>query len=141
MISLNSHVARLATTAATPPALTVGVYLLFAGHNQPGGGFAAGLVFGSVLALQRMTGIHQKGSASVLLTAGTLLIVATAAAPLMWGDVLLDQAVVDTELPVLGKVKSGTALPFDIGVTLVVLGLVAALFDGLGMTQGSEDPT
>jgi len=138
MISLSSPVARLATIAVTPPALMVGVYLLFAGHNQPGGGFAAGLVFGSVLALQRMTGIHQKGSASVLLTAGTLVIVATAAAPLAWGDVMLDQAVVDGELPLLGKVKSGTALPFDIGVTLVVVGLVAALFDGLGMTASEE---
>ena len=32
--------------------LVVALYLLFAGHNSPGGGFAGGLVAGSALALR-----------------------------------------------------------------------------------------
>jgi multicomponent Na+:H+ antiporter subunit A len=133
MIAAQSPAARLGVAAATPLASVIGVYLLFAGHNNPGGGFAAGLVFGCILALQRMTGLRRPFNSSILLGAGLLTIVATAALPLFWNDVLLDQAVFSTEVPLVGKVKTGTALIFDIGVTAVVVGLVAALLDGLGM--------
>ena len=138
MIAVPSRAARLGVSTATPLALMIGTYLLFAGHNNPGGGFAAGLVFGCLLGLQRLTGLDRAFSAWVLLNSGLLIIVGTAALPLLWDHVLLDQAVVSGELPLLGKVKSGTALPFDIGVTAVVVGLVAALLDGLGVGPTDE---
>lgn len=133
MITVQSSVARLGVALATPLALVIGVYLLFAGHNHPGGGFAAGLVFGCVLALQRLTALPSNFNPSTLAATGILIIVVTAGLPLIWGDAMLNQVVKTVELPVLGKVKSGTALPFDIGVTLIVVGLVAALLDGLGV--------
>jgi multisubunit Na+/H+ antiporter MnhB subunit len=133
MIAVNSAVARRAVAIATPLAIIIGIYLLFAGHNRPGGGFAAGLVLGCALALQRLTALPSKLNVGVLMATGIVVIVSTAALPLVWGDVMLDQAVDTAELPLLGKVKSGTALPFDIGVMLIVVGLVAALLDGLGV--------
>lgn len=137
MIAGKSRAARLGVATATPLALMIGIYLLFAGHNNPGGGFAAGLVFGCLLGLQRITGLGRPFRAWVVLNAGLLIIVGTAAVPVLWGDVLLDQAVVSADVPLLGKVKSGTALPFDIGVTAVVVGLVAALLDGLGVRSSN----
>ncbi len=138
MITVQSSVARLGVALATPLALVIGVYLLFAGHNHPGGGFAAGLVFGCVLALQRLTALPSNFNPSTLAATGILIIVVTAGLPLVWGDAMLNQVVKTVEIPVLGKVKSGTALPFDIGVTLIVVGLVAALLDGLGVRSPSR---
>ena len=58
------------------------------------------------------------------------------------GDVGLDMYVWETTLPILGKVKAGTALIFDLGVTVIVLGLIAAVLDGLGADElrGSDEP-
>jgi multisubunit Na+/H+ antiporter MnhB subunit len=42
----------LAVRAITPIALVVAAYALFAGHNQPGGGFAAGLMLGAIVVLR-----------------------------------------------------------------------------------------
>ena len=39
---------------------------------------------------------------------------------------------VERTVAVLGKVKSGSALLFDVGVTLIVTGLVVAVIGGLG---------
>lgn len=58
MIATRSPIARLGIRAASPLAIMTGVYLLFAGHNQPGGGFSAGLVFGAVIALRTVTGLQ-----------------------------------------------------------------------------------
>ena len=49
---------------------------------------------------------------------------------MLWGEPLLDQVVVSWDVPVLGKVKTGSALVFDLGVVAVVVGLIVALLDG-----------
>ena len=145
MRSAQSTIVQTGVRAATPLAILVGTYLLFAGHNQPGGGFAGGLVFGAVLALRTVAGIQRPIPAARLISAGIIVIVLTAASSLLINGSLLDQQIVSTELPVLGKVKVGSALPFDIGVTAVVIGLVIAVLDGLGaraiaVTQPTESP-
>lgn len=135
MIATRSPVARLGILAASPLAITAGIYLLFAGHNQPGGGFAAGLVFGAVIALRTVTGLRTPVKANSLIAFGVVVICVTAVAPLVVGRELLDQGIVSTTVPLLGKIKTGSALPFDIGVTSVVVGLIIALLSGLGATQ------
>jgi len=109
----------------------VGTYLLFAGHNQPGGGFAAGLVFGAVVILRTLAEIQEPRYARQLVAFGLIGAVAVAAAPLVAGDLLFNQVFGEVDVPILGKVKSGGALPFDIAVTAIVVGLVVALLDGL----------
>ena len=53
------HIVRspdtIITTAVTPIALVAAAYVLFAGHNQPGGGFAAGLMLGAVIVLRDLS--------------------------------------------------------------------------------------
>ena len=138
MIRSTSPVMRLGIQAATPFAIITGMYLLFAGHNQPGGGFAAGLVFGAVVALRVIGGLQKPVRAVPLLSIGVVIVCVVAVAPLLWGDVLLDQQVVSTTVPVLGKIKTGSALIFDLGVTAIVIGLVIALLDGLDATRLAE---
>ena len=127
----------------SPLAILTGVFLLFAGHNNPGGGFAAGLVFGAVVILRAISGIQRPPGANALISAGVLLIAGVGILPLLWGDSLLDQQLWSFELPVLGRVKTGTALPFDVGVSVVVVGLAAAIIDGLSgpYSDGLHSPT
>ena len=135
MIAARSPVVQTGIRAASPLAVVVATYLFFAGHNQPGGGFAAGLVLGAVVALRMVTGMAMPAKAGMLLAGGGILAASVAVAPLLLGQALLDQVVVESTVPVLGKVKSGTALLFDTGVTAIVVGLVVAVMNGLGVEQ------
>ncbi len=138
MIASRSPIVGLGVRAATPLALVVGTYLLFAGHNNPGGGFAAGLVYGAVITLRTVAGMQRPSHATALISAGIITVCAVAVAPLVWGNALLDQEIISTTLPLLGKIKTGSALLFDIGVTAIVVGLVVALLDGLTATEIAE---
>jgi multicomponent Na+:H+ antiporter subunit A len=63
---------------------------------------------------------------------GLFLAGGTGAAALLLGGQVLESAVLETTLPVLGHVKLVTALFFDIGVYLVVVGLVLDVLRSLG---------
>lgn len=118
--------------------LVFGVYLLFAGHNQPGGGFIGGLVTGSAFILRYVAGgrgeLRQAVPVDPRLPLALGLLVATltgVGAQLLGGD-FLESAYVEAALPVLGDVKVVSALAFDVGVYLVVVGLVLGLLRTLG---------
>ena len=139
MIRSRSPVIVTAIQVASPLAMMVGAYLFFAGHNQPGGGFAAGLVFGAVVALRTIVALQRPRDATKWFATGTVLIAVVALAPLLAGEPMLDQIVVARELPLLGKVKSGSAAVFDAGVTLIVVGLFIAVFEGLDADDLAND--
>lgn len=121
-------------------ALLFSLFLLFAGHNAPGGGFVGGLVAGAAFVLRYV----DDGAAAVqrlapvapqaLLGTGLALAVTTGAAGWVAGGEFLQSAKLTVDLPVLGTVKTTTSLPFDVGVYLVVVGLVL----GVLCTLGSE---
>ena len=139
MILARSPIVRIAVRSASPLALMVGAYLFFAGHNQPGGGFAAGLVIGAVVALRTVAGLPRPTEATRWFAGGAVLIGAISLAPLLGGEPVLDQVIVSRELPLLGKVKAGSALIFDAGVTAIVVGLFIAVFEGLDADQLGRD--
>lgn len=131
MIARTSPIVALAVRAVTPIALVVAAYALFAGHNQPGGGFAAGLMLGAIIVLRTVAGLQEPRHATAWLSIGGVIAGVVAIAPMFWGEPLLDQVVVTWDVPVLGTVKTGSALLFDLGVVAIVVGLVIALLDGL----------
>jgi multicomponent Na+:H+ antiporter subunit A len=135
VIDARSPIVVLGIRAASPLAILIAVFLFFAGHNRPGGGFAAGLMLGAVMALRTVAGLQKPFPPMLLLGAGALIAGAVALGPVVFGELLLDQVIVEREVPILGKVKSGTAAVFDLGVTLIVVGLVFAVLDGLGATR------
>ena len=144
MIARTSPIVALAVRAVTPIALLIAAYALFVGHNQPGGGFAAGLLLGAVVVLRTVAGLQQPKYAAALLAVGGVIVGVDAIAPLLWGEPLLDQVVVSWDVPVLGTVKTGSALVFDLGVVAVVVGLIVALLDGfdaVGLVDRSRRST
>ena len=114
------------------------IYLLFSGHNNPGGGFAAGLVTGLALVVRYLAGGRYELDEAAPVDAGALmglgLFVATGSglAPLAFGGTVLQSAVVDLHLPLLGDLHLVTSVFFDVGVYLVVVGLLLDLLRSLG---------
>lgn len=128
------------TRAAFPTVWVFSLYLLFAGHNAPGGGFVGGLVAGVALVLRYagrgLPGIHGVVPSWLrfeqLLGVGLLLAAGTAVLPLVLGDPSLTHYHDKPEVGVLGAVPLGTTLVFDTGVYLIVLGLVLGALEMLG---------
>jgi multicomponent Na+:H+ antiporter subunit A len=118
------------------------IYLTFAGHNQPGGGFVGGLLMGSAIAMRYAAGgIEEVRAISrvrpwTILAAGLLLAATTAALPLLFGHEVLEAAKLELDVPLLGAVKLPSTLAFDLGVFLLVVGLVLMVFEAFG-----DDPS
>lgn len=120
------------------PVLIASLYLLFAGHNQPGGGFIGGLVASSAVSMQYVAGgIEEVRRLSrfhpwTILGFGLLLSFVTASLPLLFGDAILETALFQFDVAILGTVKATSALFFDLGVYLLVVGLVLMVFEAFG---------
>jgi multicomponent Na+:H+ antiporter subunit A len=114
------------------------IYLLLAGHNLPGGGFAGGLMAGLALTIRYLAGGRFELREAAPLSAGALLGIglATAAvsgvAPLLLGGEVFQSAIVQLWLPVFGDIKFVTSTIFDIGVYIVVVGLALDVLRSLG---------
>lgn len=119
-------------------ALMLGLFLLFTGHNRPGGGFVGGLVVGAGLSLRYVAGGIDEIRRTVpvrpwsILGAGLTLSAVTTVVPLFTGRMLMEHYKFDLHLWLFGAVHVNTALFFDIGVSLVVIGTVMMLLVAFG---------
>ena len=118
--------------------IVVSIYLLFAGHNNPGGGFAGGLVAGMAMVMRYIAGGRWELGAAAptdagrLLGAGLVLAVGAALLPLFFGQAPLQSTVWEWDVPVLGHLEFVSSTVFDVGVYLVVIGLVLDVLRSLG---------
>jgi multicomponent Na+:H+ antiporter subunit A len=123
--------------------LMTSLWLLFAGHNQPGGGFVGGLLAGSAITLRFIAGgIDEVRGRSrfrpwTVLGAGLLLAASTATVPLLAGGQVLEVGFASLDLPVIGAIKVSSALVFDTGVYIAVVGMVLMAFEAFG-EDGAE---
>lgn len=119
-------------------ALMLSLYLLVAGHNQPGGGFLGGLVCGAAVAVHYIAGgIKDVRRISRLapwdiLGGGLMLATGAALVPLFVGGSVLESASVKWDVGVLGTIKVASTLIFDTGVYAIVVGLVFMVFEAFG---------
>ncbi|MDT7763945.1 MAG: multicomponent Na+:H+ antiporter subunit, partial [Mycobacterium sp.] len=133
-----SLVLEVATRLIFPLIMVLSAYFFFAGHNTPGGGFAGGLTAGLALVLRYLAGGRFELGETLPLDAGKILgaglglSAGTAAVSLVMGAPVLSSALIKVVLPVLGTVKFSTALFFDLGVYLIVVGLVLDVLRSLG---------
>jgi len=114
------------------------VYVLFVGHDAPGGGFAAGLIVGLALTLRYIAGgAFELGEAApvdpgILMGIGLMISSVTAVYGLLAGGDALQSTILSGTVPVLGDLKFVTSSFFDIGVYLIVIGLVLDVLRSLG---------
>jgi multicomponent Na+:H+ antiporter subunit A len=132
-------------TRGTFPAIIVfSLYLLFVGHNAPGGGFVGGLTAGIGLVLLYAGGgmdrLREVATVryETLLGCGLLLASSTGLVSLVLGEPFQSSAILRARPPLLGEVKLVTVLFFDIGVYLIVVGLVLGLLTILGPTRAED---
>ncbi len=118
--------------------IMLSIYLLLAGHNLPGGGFAGGLIAGLALTIRYLAGGRFELaeatpiSAGLLLGAGLATASLTAITPVFLGGVVFQSAILEFTWPVFGDIKFVTSTIFDIGVYMVVVGLVLDVLRSLG---------
>ena len=125
---MRSVILAAATRVVFPLLLLFSVFLLFRGHNEPGGGFVGGLVAATAYALLSLTGGVASarrvlpGRPELLVGTGLLLALASGLLSLAAGRPFMTGLWADFALPVVGK--PGTPGLFDTGVYVTVLGIV-----------------
>lgn len=143
---IDSTILRTATIYLFPVLVLFSVVLLLRGHNEPGGGFIGGLLAATAFALYALA--YDVRSSRRLLRIGEqrllgvgLLCAAASGLPALfarepyltgrWGGV---------RLPLLGEVKLGTPLLFDVGVYLVVIAVTLMIVFALAEEEEEESP-
>lgn len=125
---MNSVILRTATNYILPLLVMFSVFILLRGHYLPGGGFVGGLVAAVGFVLHMFAhGLDKTRELLVvhpgyLLPFGLTLALLSGFAPVfLTGEPFMTGVWLDKPIPVIGSI--GSALFFDIGVYLVVVGV------------------
>ena len=129
-----------------PLAVLVSLHLFLRGHNAPGGGFIAGLVLALALILQYVANgrhwVEQRLRTDFRVWIGAGLLIAGAAGIGSWflGAPFLTSSYAYWTLPVLGTVPLASAVVFDLGVYLTVVGATMIALVSIGrLTAAGEE--
>ncbi len=120
----------VATRVMLPLSLMVGVYIFLRGHNEPGGGFIAGLVVSVALVMQYMasgfgwTQNRMKVNYHGMIGLGVIAAAITGVSAWVAGLPFLSSGFTYLSLPIIGKFEVASAMGFDLGVFLTVVGAV-----------------
>lgn len=124
----NNIILRTTTSLIAFILLGFAIYLLFAGHNLPGGGFVGGLMTAASIilmyiaygleAVQKVLPINF----SLLIPIGLLIAVMTGIGAFFFDLPFLTHTFEQIHIPLLGDIELATAMFFDIGVYVTVLG-------------------
>lgn len=131
-------VLEVSTRLLFPTMIVLSIWLLFVGHNLPGGGFAGGVVAGLAFVLRYLAGGRYELGEAMPIPAGRLLglglftAAAGGAAPLLFGNDVLQSTAVTVGLGFLGEIHFTTAMILDVGVYILVVGVVIDLVAALG---------
>jgi multicomponent K+:H+ antiporter subunit A len=125
------------TRSLLPYALAVGVFIFLRGHNEPGGGFIAGLVVAIALIMQYMASgfAWAQRRAGVdyhaLIGLGVLAAGLTGLGAWLFGFPFLTSWFDYVTLPIVGTFEVASAMAFDVGVFLCVVGSVMLALSNL----------
>jgi multicomponent Na+:H+ antiporter subunit B len=131
---MRSIILRSATRYLFPIIALFSVFLLLRGHDEPGGGFIGGLLGAMCFVLyaiaydvptaRRMLRLEEHR----LIGIGLLLAVGAGVIGLFTGEPFLTSYWFEgTDIPLLGTFKVGSPLIFDVGVYLLVVGVVVMI--------------
>lgn len=136
---MTSTLTRMVARSLLVPTLVVAVAILVKGYADVGDGFAAGVVASCGLLLQYLAFGRETVEASLpvrhapaVAVAGLVIVVATLALPLAFGGTLLQHwPPADAEPIYVGSVELITAVVYDVGIGLVVVGAVMTIVTSL----------
>jgi len=120
-----------------PIAVLVSIYFFMRGHNNPGGGFVAGLVMSVALLLQFIVSgaewveEHLRIYPRRWIAAGLLLALATGGGAVALGFPFMTTHTAHVTVPLLGELHIPSAMFFDTGVFALVLGATMLILTAL----------
>ncbi len=128
-----SPILRVIARFAVPFSVLVALRIFLQGHDEPGGGFIAGVLLAAAGAMYMLA----FGNRQVLRIAwwrlsvvGLLVSVLTGAVPFLRGHAYMDNVILD-----LGVVHLPSATFFDVGVMLIVIGTLMTIFVELSLER------
>jgi multicomponent K+:H+ antiporter subunit A len=133
---------RVLSQPLLPLALLVSAYLFLRGHNAPGGGFIAGLVTGTAMLLQYVAqgsawaGTRLPWNYTRVIATGLLVATATGLASWAFGAPFLTSTFGYVTWPLVGQFELASAMLFDLGIYLAVVGVVMVILARLGGLAG-----
>lgn len=144
--SLDSHpmILDVLARALLPLAMLISIFIFLRGHNLPGGGFIAGLITAAALILQYIShGVawaqeRQPVSYHAISGAGLLIAGLTGLGSWLFGYPFLTSAFGHFDLPLVGEFELATAMLFDLGVYLVVVGATLLILSNIGHVGQDE---
>ncbi len=134
---MNSTILQIAQRYVRFLLLVFAVIALARGHNHPGGGFIAGLLAGLSLVMKafaydvEVVATQMKFAPESIMAFGILLILASTLPSLIDGTSFMTAYWLQLKVPLLGDLKLGTPLLFDIGVFFGVIGITRLFFFSL----------
>jgi len=129
-----------------PLSLAVGVYIFLRGHNEPGGGFIAGLVVAIALIIQYIASGYvwaserRRFDPHAMIGAGVGIAGLAGVAPWAFGQPFLKSTFGYVTWPIVGKFELASAMVFDLGVFLTVVGVVILSLARLSRVAQRVDP-
>lgn len=132
---MKSLILNTALRFLIPLMFLLALFLLVRGHNDPGGGFIAGLVATGAIALFVLSAGTLKARQLLLFkplriaNAGLLIALLSGIPALLSGKPFLSGLWLDMDIPIIGK--AGTPVLFDVGVFLVVVGIATSIIFAL----------
>ncbi|MDL0401928.1 Na+/H+ antiporter subunit A [Corynebacterium lehmanniae] len=130
-----------------PSMMLLSAYFFFSGHNAPGGGFAGGLVAALALTLRYLAGGRREAEETLpvhpgkVLGIGIMFTTAAAVAPMFFGMPPLTSSYAEFDVPLIGDVTVPSALIFDAGVYVIVVGLIMHVLASMGAYLDREEDT
>lgn len=133
MIKPNNLILRTTTSLIAFILLGFAIYILFAGHNSPGGGFVGGLITSATVVLLYMSyGMEafkkfMPLNFQILIPIGLSIAALTGVGSFLFNVPFLTQSFGSFHVPIIGEIELATATLFDLGVYATVLGATVTI--------------
>ena len=137
----NDVILHSVTKIAVVIILTFSIDLFLAGHHHPGGGFIGGLGVASALTLLFLAFDIESVRANmpidfkVLAAVGVLIAILTGMGGVFFAQPFLSQTFGYFNLPIFGETELATAVLFDLGVAMAVIGTAVTIILSISEDQ------
>ncbi len=144
---LHPEIMQTLTRLLLPLMIMIAIYIFLRGHNLPGGGFIAGLIAAVALIVQYLangiawTNDRLKFDMHWVIGLGLLIATATGLVAMSLGYPFLTTTFTYLNWPVVGKFEVASAIAFDLGVFLVVVGATVMSLVELGKLSDQSHKT
>lgn len=139
-----SLILATATRLVLPLLLLFSAFILIRGHDDPGGGFAGGLVAAigfTLIVISEDVATARRAlrvSTRSLIGVGLLLAMASGIAGMVLADAFLQAVFFDLPLLAGGRIELSTVFFFDVGVYLTVIGVTLTIVFTLAEAVAEE---